>query len=555
MIACARELLTNNAFPPLHGAKVLQRGQAGPFTAHPSQHFFFTGVLRRKLTAILCHIMRRWLPAFLVAVVVLAMQWRRSLPQRPVIRTTSSSILQSLAPALPLAARPPRPPLSPATPSLDASPSAPLPLAHVHDKERPTLLPGSPPVHGNARTNQAHGIHLSIVNRNLAEETSDFAGAPSLEDRDRLLHGCRGPSKCGFMAASGYDSIAAEATKKSKRCTLVVATAIFGRKDKLQQPEGTASAASSECFFAIVDDESATFFMETASPSLRRQATADPLVLSRRRVGIWRLLVLQLSRSPYPGDPRRASRVPKLLPFRLFPHARYFMWIDGKLKLLVPPMDLVRRYLVAPRAALALPRNLRRDRIDEEMDWIRGTLSAEPQKLQRAEARRVEAQWRFYVEEQRNKSAQPRLRKPSAGEGDDEEWMRRTSCAEGAMILADLQSDTARCVLCAWFNEWHRFGERDQLALSYVLHAMDRTPLPPIEHEVQGGEDGKARAKRSSRAHHGVFFWPRKEHWNYKPRAGEAKPRKYVRYVGHGGCLDRAQLDRTGRRSSPNKGC
>ena len=42
--------------------------------------------------------------------------------------------------------------------------------------------------------------------------------------------------------------------------------------------------------------------------------------------------------------------------------------------------------------------------------------------------------------------------------------------------MSHLRSNLTRCVLCAWFNEWHRFGERDQLSLSYVLHAMGLTP-------------------------------------------------------------------------------
>ena len=37
------------------------------------------------------------------------------------------------------------------------------------------------------------------------------------------------------------------------------------------------------------------------------------------RIGAWRLLTLSIQRSPY-GSPRRTSRIPKLLPFRLFPH-------------------------------------------------------------------------------------------------------------------------------------------------------------------------------------------------------------------------------------------
>ena len=531
-----------------------------PNTFTPSHPTFmaFCGVLLK---------MRRHLLALVVAAAVLALQWHRLPSQLSVVRDLSSRPAHDSPISLPKQPSP-----QPISFSIFTSP--PLPSVHTRIQPPPSPSPSPPPSPSpypitNHSIRQARDrIHFQLQERIADDNTMDFAGAPNLKERNRLLQGCHGPSKCGFMAASGYDAIASEAAKLSKRCTLVVATAIFGRKDKLQQPDGTA-AEERECFFAIVDSESATFFAETASPSLRRQAIADPSLLSRRRVGVWRLLVLQLSRSPYPGEPRRASRVPKLLPFRLFPRAHHFLWIDGKLKLLVPPMELIHRYLIAPRAALALPRNLRRDHIDEEMKWIRGTLSAEPHKLLRADARKVEAQWRFYVDEQRNESLGRGAVGASTGDGDAEEWMRRTACAEGAMIVADLRSELAKCVLCAWFNEWHRFGERDQLAFSYVLHAMSRTPPLLVENDAEGDQQaprpdsvpasrgraaGKTR-KRTPLAHRGVFLWPRNEHWNYKPRADEAKPIRYVRYVGHGGCSDRAQLDRTGRRTRPNKGC
>jgi hypothetical protein len=57
--------------------------------------------------------------------------------------------------------------------------------------------------------------------------------------------------------------------------------------------------------------------------------------------------------------------------------------------------------------------------------------------------------------------------------GDDHSWIEATACAEGAMILTDLRSHLARCVLCAWFNEWQRFSERDQVAPS------DQPPILP----------------------------------------------------------------------------
>ena len=89
-----------------------------------------------------------------------------------------------------------------------------------------------------------------------------------------------------------------------------------------------------DCFFAFVDEGSAAFVVATAPKAVLRAGE-----VSNSRVGAWRLLTLPRSSPPYP-QPRRASRVPKLLPFRFFPRANFSLWLDGKLKLLAPPKEV-----------------------------------------------------------------------------------------------------------------------------------------------------------------------------------------------------------------------
>jgi hypothetical protein len=130
------------------------------------------------------------------------------------------------------------------------------------------------------------------------------------------------------------------------------------------------------------------------------------------------------------------------------------------------------------------------------------------------------------------------------------------------MVVVDLRSPVSRCVMCAWFNEWHRFGERDQLSLSYVLLAMGLTPLSTPqeepEEEYSNNDDGGAgtrrrRASRRASTQRGVYLWPRSEHWHFKPpkrlpdQPKTKRPRPYVKYMGHGGC------DAAGR--GTNLGC
>ena len=261
-------------------------------------------------------------------------------------------------------------------------------------------------------------------------------------------------------------------------------------------------------------------------------------------MGHWQLLALKPPLAY--ASARRSSRVPKLLPFRLFRRANYSLWLDGKLRLRVDPMLLVRRYLHAPRAVLSAARNLRRNHIDEERAWIRRSLCDDPRKVSSTSScSDVEAQWSFYLREQSELQATqatqatqapqappPRqhvLPAPTAvgavggvvdgvagdAMGGAAAWVQSTTCAEGAMLLVRLRSPAAQCLLCAWFGEWNRFAERDQLALSYVLHAMR------VRQTDSGGD--------------GVHLWPRSEHWNAKPPRGGPKPWRYVAYRGHGG--------------------
>ena len=122
--------------------------------------------------------------------------------------------------------------------------------------------------------------------------------------------------------------------------------------------------------------------------------------------------------------------------------------------------------------------------IDEEVEWIRAALGTQRHgvaKMSAATVGEVDAQWDFYTHEQ-EETLQWQKQRPQPLHGDVEgdatddarysrhrNWTQRTACAEGAMVLMDLQSELARCVMCGWFNEWHRFGERDQLGRMLLM--------------------------------------------------------------------------------------
>ena len=232
------------------------------------------------------------------------------------------------------------------------------------------------------------------------------------------------PTKCGFVGASGFDALAADAAGAAARakCDIVVVTTILGRKDKLQQPTDVPSALRG-CYFAVVDLASAEFLRATAPRSVHARR-------SSRRIGAWRLLLLRAP-VPYASSMRRNSRVAKMLPFRLFPRATYAVYVDGKLRLRADPREIVHHFLVAPRASVALARNLRRDTIDQEYAWIRAALCGDARKVSSCED--VDAQWAAYSRE----------RAVFNGSASDDGWASRTVCVEGALVIVALQ---VRCM-------------------------------------------------------------------------------------------------------------
>ena len=299
------------------------------------------------------------------------------------------------------------------------------------------------------------------------------------------------PLPCGCMAphASPFERAAQRVAKGAAACDTVVLTSIFEGYDRLIQPSDRClaklTAAERECFFAFVDRQSYDLLLYEGQPKglVRRggggggggDGAAPP------RVGVWQLLLLE-GTMPYPSSPRRNSRVPKLLAHRLFAAsgARHALWLDSKLQLHLTPTSLAARFL-RDGVVFAALRNFRRDHIQEERDWIWRHKCKEDVET----CADLIRQWAAYVDEQ------PRP-----------DWEASTSALEGCLLLQDLQAPLAQLIFCNWWNEYVRYGERDQLALSYVLLRMGLT------HE--GGATAPA-----------VRLLPRSMHYLQKPSARE----------------------------------
>uniref|UniRef100_A0A7C9EV00 TOD1/MUCI70 glycosyltransferase-like domain-containing protein n=1 Tax=Opuntia streptacantha TaxID=393608 RepID=A0A7C9EV00_OPUST len=181
--------------------------------------------------------------------------------------------------------------------------------------------------------------NLSYVHEQSPTKTerhggSDFGGYPSLKQRNDSFDIKESMTvHCGFVKGSrpghqsGFDIDEADLSELDKYHDVIVASAIFGNYDVIQEPENISEIAKKHIPFYMFIDEETEEYMRNKS-----------ILNSSKRVGLWRIIVVR--NVPY-NDARRNGKVPKLLLHRLFPNVRYSIWIDGKLKLVEDPYRIL----------------------------------------------------------------------------------------------------------------------------------------------------------------------------------------------------------------------
>ncbi|KAK8647891.1 hypothetical protein V6N13_121615 [Hibiscus sabdariffa] len=145
---------------------------------------------------------------------------------------------------------------------------------------------------------------------------------------------------------TGFDFDESDLTELQQFHDIIVASAIFGNYDVIQQPRNISEEAKKNIpFYMFIDEETEAY--------LRNKSILD----SGKRVGLWRIVVVH--NVPY-SDARRNGKVPKLLLHRIFPNVRYSIWIDGKLQLVVDPYQILEKFLWRQNANFAISRHYRR---------------------------------------------------------------------------------------------------------------------------------------------------------------------------------------------------
>ncbi|POO00061.1 hypothetical protein TorRG33x02_041880 [Trema orientale] len=313
----------------------------------------------------------------------------------------------------------------------------PCPVCYLPVEEAVALMPKVPspsPVLKNL---------TYIYEDNLSRETefggSEFGGYPTLAQRTdsydiRELMSMH----CGFVRGikpgrnTGFDIDDTDLLAMDQCQGVVVASAIFGNFDDINQPKNISDySKETVCFFMFID--------EVTEAYVKSAGTMD----SSRKIGVWRVVVVR--NLPY-TDGRRTGKVPKLLMHRLFPNARFSLWVDGKLELVVDPYQVLERFLWRKNVTFAISRHYKRFDV---------FLEAEANK---AAGKYNNASIDFQIDFYKKEGLTPYT---------VEKLPITSDVPEGCVIIRE-HIPISNLFTCLWFNEVDRFTSRDQISFSTV---------------------------------------------------------------------------------------
>lgn len=268
---------------------------------------------------------------------------------------------------------------------------------------------------------------------------SEFGGYPSLKQRNDSFDIKESMTvHCGFVTGSkpghhtGFDIDEADLKELEQPHEVIVASAIFGNYDIIQQPRNVSEAARKNVpFYMFIDEETEAY--------MRNSSVLD----SSKRVGLWRIILVH--NIPY-TDARRNGKIPKLLLHRIFPNVRFSIWIDGKLQLLVDPYQVLERFLWRQNASLAISRHYRRFDVFEEAEANKAAGKYDNVS--------IDYQIEFYKNEGLTPYSEAKLPITS-------------DVPEGCVIVKE-HIPITNLFTCLWFNEVDRFTSRDQLSFAIV---------------------------------------------------------------------------------------
>ncbi|XP_047146976.1 uncharacterized protein LOC124819491 [Vigna umbellata] len=292
--------------------------------------------------------------------------------------------------------------------------------------------------------------YTEMEDKPLGEEqwVPRFAGHQSLEERESSFLARDQKINCGFVKgpegseSTGFDLTEDDASYIS-RCHIAVISCIFGNSDNLRTPATktvTRLSRKNVCFVMFTDEITV------------RTLSSEGHVPDRMGfIGFWKLVVVK--NLPY-DDMRRVGKIPKLLPHRLFPFARYSIWLDSKLRLQLDPLLILEYFLWRKGYEFAISNHYDRHCVWEEV--------AQNKKLNKYNHTVIDQQFSFYRADglERFDASDPNKLLPS-------------NVPEGSFIIR-AHTPMSNLFSCLWFNEIDRFTPRDQLSFAYTYQKLRR---------------------------------------------------------------------------------
>ncbi|XP_058096531.1 probable hexosyltransferase MUCI70 isoform X2 [Magnolia sinica] len=276
-----------------------------------------------------------------------------------------------------------------------------------------------------------------------------FGGHQTLKERENSFYARNQTLHCGFVKgpkgspSTGFD-VHENDRKYMSTCRIVVSSCIFGSSDFMRRPTKKKISEYSQknvCFAMFMDELTMTKL------SLEGHVADDD-----GYVGLWKIVVVR--NLPY-RDMRKTGKVPKFLSHRLFPSARYSIWIDSKMRLNTDPMLILEYFLWRKGAEYAISNHYDRHCVWEEV--------LQNKRLNKYNHRAIDEQFQFYQSDG--------LTKFNAS---DESTPLPSYVPEGSFIVR-AHTPMSNLFSCLWFNEVDRFTSRDQLSFAYTFLKLRRT--------------------------------------------------------------------------------
>ncbi|MED6134236.1 putative hexosyltransferase muci70 [Stylosanthes scabra] len=269
---------------------------------------------------------------------------------------------------------------------------------------------------------------------------SDFGGYPTLKQRSDSFDIRESMSiHCGFVKGpkpgrnTGFDMDEDDLYHMEQCRGVVVASAIFGNFDAINEPSNISNhSKKTVCFLMFIDEET------------EKAWRASGLLGINKRIGLWRIIVAR--NIPY-TDARRTGKIPKLLIHRMTPNARYSIWLDGKLELLVDPYQILERFLWRRNATFAISRHYKRFDV-----FVEAEANKAAGKYDNAS---IDFQIDFYKKEGLTPYTEAKLPRIIS------------DVPEGCVIVRELVP-ISNLFTCLWHNEVDRFTSRDQISFAIV---------------------------------------------------------------------------------------